>query len=939
MEACQAAFPENPPDRLLLDAGMGWIQITGVALSSIPDGESHAAAVALGTELVKRTSAPALLKSQADVLHALGVLYSDPFTSTSGIGVRENSQREWRRKLEAEKGAALARHYLNKYPLPEAETSLKTAISYFEQARPYRVGADQGITTKALAQTLVFLANCRKEPVDHKRVESLLKEALALLEPGSYHHIAASRLLRSLGTTSPAAEVVAATTRNPDELLQEVGLLEASDPPRALSLLSEADDLFAREATESQRTARLVTMLRLVAATNNGGIADQFVGPLAGVSDSMLATARAEKWPLDQLGAVMLSLAMRSGRTNEESIGLQWLQFVAQKCPGIALHQAPLALLISDLSIGAAVNALNADNPVAAIQSYGQSLAPSLRLGLPSRALEVLERIADLASRPHDDMALTVLGALAPVAFEIERKLGPSGSEALQTAYQNLFAGFGEALNSSVVGMVLQLAKGLRFSAMMRQIPGVDWRKDPRAASLCEQIGTVQGESGEIAAYNAVDEVILVSSVSTARPRGGAATTERLHNLRREFDRQVNDLLCRGARGGAMLKPDMIQKLLGPRTVLLDYYFASDGADRSAIHTIIYTAEDILGARNPIHGDARRSIMETSNLEAVVDFVGLRTLRIRRALQLEPGDELLHPEAKAALQEDFHLFLGTTTWKYLEKLRQSGKDHLCIRPHGAMRYYPLHLLGPGAEDLAQHWIVTTIPSLECLLPAAPAPREVEGEALGLTYEGGQPFPLKELTSARAEVETIANIFGTQPLLNEAVTEARIMQALSSARRVHLCAHGAHEAMAPMFQRLFVNPSAGSDGRVCAYEIVGHDLRGLEVVTLGSCDSALGRFDAGDNLSGLPAALFSAGAATIVGSLWEMLDPAALEFFRVFYEALNHDKLRLDAFRAAQLTVRAAYPEARDWAAFCYLGAWDTGAPFPLAKESLYIALE
>jgi len=938
-EACLAAFPEDPPSPLVTDAAVGWIQICGMTLAAVPDGEVLAAADELGGSLADRLAGPKDAARKADLLHALGVLYSDPFTSTVGIGIQADSRRIWQRRLEAEKGAALARRYLEKFPLPEAEAALQKAVDYFERALPDRVGAGKGITSKALAQTLIFLARSRKAPVDKPRVESLLTDAMRLLEPDNYHYAAAVRLLRSLGAESPGDKAREPTPSTPDEVLQRVSALEHGDPAQALSLLAETGDLFNQLAAEPQRVSRFVAMLRLMADTNGGAASDRFDGPLKDNAEKLFAAAGKEEWPMDQLGAVMLRLIMRAGRTNEEVLGLEWLQFVTQKCPTLAQRQAPIAFLFSELCIGAAVNAVDANDPVTAVRHYGQAVAPSLRLQLPSRTLEILDSIADLAVHPHEDMGLTVICALAPVAFEIERGLGSPGAEALQSAYQRVFSAFGDSVNSSIVGMILQLAKGLRFSISLRQAPGINWRDDSRAIDLCRNIAATQKQSGELAARSAIDEVLLISSVSSVRPLGGAAATERLHNLQREFDRHVNHLVSQGSSTSSILKPEMIQQLLGPRTVLLDYYFAADGENQPALHTLIYTAEEIVGARNPIHGSADRSVMETSNVEAVVDFIGMRTYEIRQALQQEPGAELMTREAKSALQKDFGLFLGKSTWAYLEQLRATGKDHLCIRPHGAMRYYPMHLLGPGDECLAQHWIVTSIPSLECLLPRETAPREIPGEVLGLTYAGGKPFPLEELTNARNEVETVAQILGTSPILDAAVTEDRVFQAFATARRMHLCAHGAHDAAAPLFQRLFVTPSANSDGRICAYEILGHDLRGLEVVTLGTCDSALGRFDAGDNLSGLPAALFAAGTATIVASLWEMLDPAALEFFKVFYQELRQDRPRLDAFRKAQLAVRAAFPQARDWAAFCYLGAWDTGIKIPHSDEDLYITLE
>ncbi|WP_075024262.1 CHAT domain-containing protein [Actinomadura madurae] len=64
------------------------------------------------------------------------------------------------------------------------------------------------------------------------------------------------------------------------------------------------------------------------------------------------------------------------------------------------------------------------------------------------------------------------------------------------------------------------------------------------------------------------------------------------------------------------------------------------------------------------------------------------------------------------------------------------------------------------------------------------------------------------------------------------------------------------------------------GRVFAHDILKTDLRGVELVTMSACESALGRFDINDNLHGLPAALLSAGAAAIVGCLWPVAPDVA-----------------------------------------------------------------
>ena len=128
-------------------------------------------------------------------------------------------------------------------------------------------------------------------------------------------------------------------------------------------------------------------------------------------------------------------------------------------------------------------------------------------------------------------------------------------------------------------------------------------------------------------------------------------------------------------------------------------------------------------------------------------------------------------------------------------------------------------------------------------------------------------------------------------------------------------------MAPAFQCIYLTPDDESDGRLYAYELLSMDLRGLEILTLSACETALGRFDAGDNLRGLPASFFLAGVSTIVGTLWEAeVDPAEC-FFTAFYHALKENKGKLDAFAIAQRETRNDFPKYSSWGPFCLMGDW------------------
>ena len=161
------------------------------------------------------------------------------------------------------------------------------------------------------------------------------------------------------------------------------------------------------------------------------------------------------------------------------------------------------------------------------------------------------------------------------------------------------------------------------------------------------------------------------------------------------------------------------------------------------------------------------------------------------------------------------------------------------------------------------------------------------------------------------------------------TEQALVEALESKRYVHLRAHGQHNVDAPLFQTVFLSPGAGGDGRFRAHEVLPLDLRGLELVTLGACETALGRIDLSDNPRGLPAALLLAGAEAVVGTLWEVNAEASSTFFTALYTALLADQDDLiGAFGVAQRATRTTYPEYRDWGAFYLVGGYRAGKEQP-----------
>jgi CHAT domain-containing protein len=206
-------------------------------------------------------------------------------------------------------------------------------------------------------------------------------------------------------------------------------------------------------------------------------------------------------------------------------------------------------------------------------------------------------------------------------------------------------------------------------------------------------------------------------------------------------------------------------------------------------------------------------------------------------------------------------------------------------------------------------------------PANGGARKAELRAFGVNWEEGNAAGLPPLDNAADEATTVAEQFGIVAELNGKATRAALLDALQSARMVHVATHGYLNVAAPAFQAICMSPTAKDDGVVQAYELVGMDLRGCDLITLSACETALGRFDRLGNIRGLPAALFMAGARTIIGTLWSVESHCAQYFFSILYQRLRAGDSKLDAFVAAQAEARKYYPIYGDWGAFYYAGWW------------------
>jgi len=98
-----------------------------------------------------------------------------------------------------------------------------------------------------------------------------------------------------------------------------------------------------------------------------------------------------------------------------------------------------------------------------------------------------------------------------------------------------------------------------------------------------------------------------------------------------------------------------------------------------------------------------------------------------------------------------------------------------------------------------------------------------------------------------------------------------------------------------------------DGILLAEEIGTQNLDGVQIVVLSACESGLGRPASGEGLLGLQRSFQSAGARSVIASLWNVDDAATKTLMVEFYTNLWEKKLsKLEALHKAQLTMLREY---------------------------------
>ncbi|MBE9058138.1 CHAT domain-containing protein [Sphaerospermopsis sp. LEGE 08334] len=256
--------------------------------------------------------------------------------------------------------------------------------------------------------------------------------------------------------------------------------------------------------------------------------------------------------------------------------------------------------------------------------------------------------------------------------------------------------------------------------------------------------------------------------------------------------------------------------------------------------------------------------------------------------------------------------------------------HIIFIPQGDLFFVPFAALqDKKGQYLIEKHTIATAPSIQVLDLLYQRKRQNQGLVKDVLIVGNPIMPTKplqpgenppetfNLPGAEQEAKQIAGIFNTQALTGKAATETAIVQRMPQAKIIHLAVSNVRNKEGEFSDVLALGTSEQDDGWLTSEEIINLNLK-AELVVLSGNDTAIGKVT-NDGVIGLSRSFFTAGATSVIGSLWSVSDRETVFLMTEFYQELSKNPDQAAALRQAMLTTMKKYPNPMSWASFILIG--------------------
>lgn len=247
-----------------------------------------------------------------------------------------------------------------------------------------------------------------------------------------------------------------------------------------------------------------------------------------------------------------------------------------------------------------------------------------------------------------------------------------------------------------------------------------------------------------------------------------------------------------------------------------------------------------------------------------------------------------------------------------------GKEVLAFVPTRILNYLPFQALSKDGKFLVERFQVATILKDSDLDSLTQPPSTLAGPLFAFGNPDGS------LPAAAEEARKVGGLFGQgQVFVETQATKARLSEVQEQVQMLHLATHGVLNSRSPENSYLIL---AGDN--LSLSEIYGLNLKQAALITLSACETSVGEFNPGSEVSSLAGAFTIAGAQsphspTVLASLWKVEDRATSLLMTEFYSQLKAGVAKGEALRRAQLKLLGD-PQTRDpyfWAPFIMIGDW------------------
>jgi CHAT domain-containing protein/Tfp pilus assembly protein PilF len=372
----------------------------------------------------------------------------------------------------------------------------------------------------------------------------------------------------------------------------------------------------------------------------------------------------------------------------------------------------------------------------------------------------------------------------------------------------------------------------------------------------------------------------------------------------------------RAQRGDApVVKGDEIAALLpNAGSALLEYLVT----DEMTYLFAITKSAGLQGYELPIKRDELIKQTESFRRQLAGRDLGFRaSARGLYQLLLKPAEAQLRGKTNLIIAPDDKLW----DLPFQALLTQAGRY---VLESSAVSYVPsLTVLREMKAQRNRRRAETTGPAVLALGNPTIGKETIERAALALRDEKLTPLP-----EAEKEVKALGQLYGnarSKIYIGAEAREDRLKAEAAQARVLHFATHGILNNASPMYSHLILaQGDKNEDGLLEAWELMRLDLR-ADLAVLSACETARGRFGAGEGVIGLTWALFIAGVPSTVVSQWKVESNRTRELMLGFHQRLMASSkakmTKAEALRQAALKLMknpgASHPFY--WAGFVLVG--------------------